>query len=61
MKLIKKQTFFMLAVHHNETLQGSFLWWITRKNKHCKKFCPLCKYYFRCQEDVALNNLMEGK
>lgn len=51
----------MLAVHHNETLQGAFIWWITRKNKHCVKFCPLCEYYFRCQEDVTIEKIMEGK
>lgn len=61
MKLLVKQYSFTLMVHHNETLQGAFLWWITRKNKHCRKFCPMCSYYFRCQEDVALENLLEVK
>lgn len=51
----------MLNVHHNNKLQGAFLWWATRKNKMCRKFCPFCKYYFRCQEDVALKNLIEGE
>lgn len=61
MKLRKKQLLYMLMVPHNDTMQGAFLWWITRKNKRCRKFCPLCEYYFRCQEDVALEKIMEGK
>lgn len=60
MKLPKKQLLYMLMVHHNDTLQGAFLWWINRKNKHCRKFCPMCEYYFRCQEDVAIEQIMEG-
>lgn len=61
MKLRKKQLLYMLMVPHNDTLQGAFLWWITRENKHCRKFCPLCKFYFRCQEDVALEKIKEEK
>lgn len=61
MKLLVKQELFMLMVHHNGTLEGAIMWWIKRKNKHCNKFCPLCKYYFRCQEDVAIEDIMEGK
>lgn len=59
MKLIKRQTMYMLMVHHNNTLQGAFMWWLTRKNSSCKSFCPLCEYYYRCQEDVELRKLME--
>lgn len=61
MKIRQKQIHYMLMVPHNDTLQGAFLWWITRKNKHCRKFCPMCKFYFRCQEDVAMMKLMEEK
>lgn len=61
MNIIVKQEMYMLKVHHNHTLLGAFIWWNRRRNKHCRKFCPLCKYYFRCQEDVTLENLMEGK
>lgn len=61
MKLLKKQKLYMLTVHHNDTLQGALLWWLLHKNKHCWKFCPLCNCYFRCQEDVAAEKIMEGK
>lgn len=61
MKLLVKQTFYRLGNYHEKTLEGAFIWWLTRKNKRCRKFCPQCQYYFRCQEDVALENLLEGK
>lgn len=61
MKLKTKQLLYLIHVPHNNTIQGAFLWWITRKNKRCKSFCPTCHYYFKCQEDDAFSNLMEGK
>lgn len=61
MKIFVKQELYMFLVHHNDSLISSFIWYITRKNKHCRKFCPLCKYYFRCQEDVEIERQMEGK
>lgn len=59
MKLLVKQTGHMLVVAHNATLQGAFLWWLTGKNRHCHSFCPTCKWYFRCQEDVAFEKYIE--
>lgn len=59
--MLKKQYLYQLNVHHNHTIKGAFLWWLLRKNKHCKKFCPNCNYYFKCQEDVVFENLFGGK
>lgn len=61
MKIKVKQQYYILTVKHNDTIQGAFLWWIKRKNKYCKGFCPKCEYYFRCQEDVAFRKIVEGK
>lgn len=58
---LKEQWLYSIAVRHNKTIRGSLLWWILRKNNNCRKFCPTCHFYFRCQEDVALNNMLEGK
>lgn len=55
-----KQHGYTLIVHHQDTLKSSFIWWIKRKNKHCKGFCPTCRWYFRCQEDVSRETLLEG-
>lgn len=61
MKLIRKQVGYKLKVDHNTTIEGAFQWWLKRKNKHCKSFCPACKYFYRCQEDVAFENFIEGE
>lgn len=57
MKLLKSQRLYMLEVHHNSTLQGAFRWWLKRRNKYCKSFCPLCEFYYRCQEDVEMEKM----
>ena len=54
MKLPIKQVEYFLMVPHKNTVESAILWWMLRKNKHCHSFCPTCKYYFRCQEDVAI-------
>ena len=61
MKLIKEQKLYFPGVKHNSTLEGAFMWWTKRRNKHCRKFCPLCSYFYRCQEDVAREEFMEGE
>lgn len=62
MKLIKRQVGHMLREEfYNSTLQSAFLWFIKKKNKQCKGFCPMCKYYYRCQEDVVFEKNYGGK
>lgn len=56
---LKTQVGYELKVHHNGTVKGAFLWWLLRKNVHCKSFCPLCEFYYLCQETVAFENLMK--
>lgn len=47
-----KQHLYNYNIHHEETIGSAFIWWIKRRNKCCRDFCPLCKYYYRCQEDI---------
>lgn len=54
---LRKQIFHFVMVPHAGTLFSAIMWWIRRENKNCHSFCPTCKYYYRCQEDVALNKL----
>lgn len=54
MKIPVDQELYVLMVPHKSTVLSALIWWITRKNKHCRSFCPTCKYYFRCQEDVEI-------
>lgn len=28
-------------------------WWIGKKNKYCRCCCVFCRYFIRCQIDVA--------
>lgn len=53
-KFLPKQEFHLLMVPHEGTLRSAIKWWLFNKNKHCHSFCPTCKYYYRCQEDVAM-------
>lgn len=57
MKLLVKQKNYFTHVKHVDTLQGAMLWWALRKNKNCRSFCPTCPWFFRCQEDVAIENI----
>lgn len=59
--MLKEQKLYFLFAKHRDTTFSAFMWWIKRRNKKCKRFCPTCEYYFRCQEDVALEELMNGK
>lgn len=59
--MLVKQEYYMLMVPHEHTLWGALKWFLTRRNKHCHKFCPMCKWYYRCQEDVALEESLEEK
>lgn len=40
--------------NHKKSTFSAILWYLFRKNKYCKSFCPLCKFYFRCQEDITM-------
>lgn len=60
MNLIRKQKSYVLKVKHNSTLEGAFIWWLKRRNTDCRRFCPLCEYFYKCQEDVALKDFLEG-
>lgn len=53
-KFLPKQELHFLMVPHEGTLRSAFKWWALKKNKFCRSFCPACKYYYRCQEDVAV-------
>lgn len=60
MKINKnKQKSYMLMVYHQDTLWSAIKWWLFNRNKHCHQFCPVCEYYFRCQEDVEAEKIME--
>lgn len=56
-KMPKEQVLFYQTFPHEGTIIGALIWWLRRKNKHCRSFCPLCEYYFRCQEDVCIENI----
>lgn len=56
---LPKQRNYKLAVPHMNTIKAAFIWWITRRNKYCGRFCPTCPYFFKCQEDVELEELMD--
>lgn len=60
MKLLVKQIGYISTVEHENSLFGCLKWWITKRNKECHSFCPSCKWYFRCQEDVAFDEYLEG-
>lgn len=51
---VKQENYFILGVPHQKTLWQCIKWWLGRKNKHCHSFCLNCPWWFRCQEDVAL-------
>lgn len=38
MKLLVKQTFYRLGNYHEKTLQGAFIWWLTRKTSVVENF-----------------------
>ena len=52
-KFLPKQEIYFPMVPHEGTLRSAIWWWLTNKNTYCHSFCPTCKYYYRCQEDVA--------
>lgn len=58
---IPHQKLYQIMVPHENSWWGAFKWWLLRCNKDCKKFCPSCPYYFRCQEDVEFVKLNEGE
>lgn len=58
---IPKQRNYKLSVPHMNTIESAFIWWLTDRNKYCHRFCPTCPYFFKCQEDVELEELMNEK
>lgn len=58
---IPKQRNYKLAVPHMNTVKAALIWWITARNKYCRRFCPMCPYFFKCQEDVQLEEMMDRK
>lgn len=38
------------------TIIGAFKWWILHSCKDCTKFCPLCKWYVACQNEIKHND-----
>lgn len=57
-KWLPKQELHMLMVPHEGTLRSAIMWWLFNRNKHCHSFCPFCKYYYRCQEDIAAEDFI---
>ena len=53
-KNLPKQQLHFQNVPHEGTLLSAIKWWLLNRNKYCHSFCPTCEYYFRCQEDVAM-------
>lgn len=51
----------ILYQNHGLTLEGAFKWWIKNKNKHCRSFCPLCRYYIECQDDIEYERFIKGE
>lgn len=52
--LLPKQYLHFPLVPHKTSFISAVMWFLKKKNPNCKGFCPTCKYYFRCQEDVAM-------
>ena len=53
-RFLPKQKLHFLLVPHEGSLWSAIKWWMFNKNKHCHSFCPTCEYYYRCQEDIAM-------
>lgn len=60
MKILVKQELYFHGIHHDDTIGSAFVWWITNRNNKCTHFCPICKYYFRCQEDIKMKEDIEN-
>ena len=58
---VKQEGYFLLGVPHEKRFFRCLRWWISRRNKHCKSCCLTCKWWFRCQEDVAFEDSMRYK
>lgn len=50
---VKQEGYSVAVNYHQKTLMQCLKWWFGRKNKHCRSCCLTCKWWFRCQEDVA--------
>lgn len=57
---IKQVGYCLSGVPHLHSLVDCIKWWILRKNKHCKSFCLTCKWWFRCQEDVEYERILNS-
>lgn len=58
---IREQKLYFVMVPHKNTIMSAFIWWARNKNRQCHSFCPTCEFYFRCQEDIALMEVLGDK
>lgn len=56
---MKLQKLYMLQVPHKKSLFDAIVWWLQNKNNKCRRFCPTCEFFWKCQEDVELTKQME--